>query len=49
MAFSAAIAYATWGVAQAAFGASHAANLLYLVPPAAATALAFILTAETLD
>ncbi len=41
----AAIGYATWGAAQAFFGASRAANFLYLVPPVA-VALAFILTAE---
>ncbi|MES2956689.1 MAG: DMT family transporter [Pseudomonadota bacterium] len=33
--FPAAIGYATWGVAQAYFGASRAANFLYLVPPVA--------------
>jgi drug/metabolite transporter (DMT)-like permease len=42
----AAIGYATWGTAQAFFGASRAANFLYLVPPVA-VALAFLLTAET--
>jgi drug/metabolite transporter (DMT)-like permease len=41
----AAIGYATWGAAQSFFGASRAANFLYLVPPVA-VALAFILTAE---
>lgn len=42
----AAIGYATWGAAQAFFGASRAANFLYLVPPVA-VALAFVLTHET--
>ncbi len=42
----AAIGYATWGAAQAFFGASRAANFLYLVPPVA-VALAILLTAET--
>ncbi len=41
----AAIGYATWGVAQAFFGASRAANFLYLVPPVTVV-LAFALTAE---
>lgn len=41
----AAIGYATWGVAQAAFGAGRAANFLYLVPPVAVV-LAFFTTAE---
>jgi drug/metabolite transporter (DMT)-like permease len=41
----AAIGYATWGTAQAFFGASRAANFLYLVPPVA-VALAFALTSE---
>jgi drug/metabolite transporter (DMT)-like permease len=43
--FPAAIGYATWGVAQAHFGASRAANFLYLVPPVA-TALGLLLAAE---
>ena len=43
--FPAAIGYATWGVAQAYFGAGRASNFLYLVPPTA-TALAFFLTGE---
>lgn len=43
--FPAAVGYATWGVAQAAFGASRAANFLYLVPPVAVL-LALALTAE---
>jgi len=42
----AAIGYATWSVAQGCFGASRAANFLYLVPPVA-VALAFLLVAET--
>lgn len=44
--FPAAIGYATWSVAQAHFGASRAANFLYLVPPVA-MALAFLLAGET--
>ncbi|AOK30356.1 MULTISPECIES: DMT family transporter [Burkholderia] len=44
--FPAAIGYATWGSAQAHFGASRAANFLYLVPPVA-TGLAVALTGET--
>jgi drug/metabolite transporter (DMT)-like permease len=43
--FPAAIGYATWGIAQAHFGASRAANFLYLVPPVA-TGLAFAITGE---
>jgi len=43
--FPAAIGYATWGVAQAHFGASRAANFLYLVPPFA-TGLAFLIASE---
>ena len=43
--FPAAIGYASWGVAQAHFGASRAANFLYLVPPFA-TILALLITAE---
>lgn len=43
--FPAALGYATWGLAQAAFGASRAANALYLVPPTT-IALAFALTGE---
>ena len=43
--FPAAVGYATWAVAQAAFGASRAANFLYLVPPVA-VALSIVLTAE---
>jgi drug/metabolite transporter (DMT)-like permease len=42
----AAIGYATWSVAQGYYGASRAANFLYLVPPVA-VALAFLLVAET--
>ncbi len=41
----AAIGYATWGIAQAHFGASRAANFLYLVPPIT-LCLAFLLTFE---
>ena len=44
--FPAAIGYATWGVAQAHFGASRAANFLYLVPPFA-TGLALLIASET--
>jgi drug/metabolite transporter (DMT)-like permease len=43
--FPAAAGYATWAVAQACFGASRAANGLYLVPPAA-TALAWCMTGD---
>ena len=43
--FPAAIGYATWGVAQAHFGASRAANFLYLVPPFA-TGLALLIASE---
>jgi drug/metabolite transporter (DMT)-like permease len=43
--FPAAIGYATWGIAQSFFGASRAANFLYLVPPAA-VCIAFMLTDE---
>jgi drug/metabolite transporter (DMT)-like permease len=43
--FPAAIGYATWGVAQAYFGASRAANFLYLVPPIS-TGLALGIAAE---
>jgi len=43
--FPAAIGYATWSVAQAHFGASRAANFLYLVPPTA-MALALGIAAE---
>ncbi len=42
----AAIGYPTWGAAQAFFGASRAANFLYLVPPVA-VALAFGLNGES--
>ena len=44
--FPAAVGYATWAVAQAYFGASRAANFLYLVPPLA-TLLALPIAAET--
>lgn len=44
--FPAAIGYATWSAAQAHFGASRAANFLYLVPPTA-TVLAFGIASET--
>ena len=43
--FPAAVGYATWGMAQAHFGASRASNFLYLVPPTA-TAIAFFMTGE---
>jgi drug/metabolite transporter (DMT)-like permease len=41
----AAIGYATWAYALGYFGATRAANFLYLVP-AVATALAYVLTSE---
>jgi drug/metabolite transporter (DMT)-like permease len=40
--FPAAVGYVTWGVAQAQFGASRAANFLYLVPPVATTLAVFL-------
>ena len=43
--FPGAIGYATWGVAQNAFGAGRAANFLYLVPPTA-VALSFGIVGE---
>ncbi len=43
--FPAAIGYATWGIAQAYFGSSRAANFLYLVPPTA-VGISFALTGE---
>ena len=43
--FPAAAGYATWSYAQAYFGASGAANFLYLVPPVA-VAIAWITSAE---
>ena len=43
--FPAAVGYATWGIAQANFGASRAANFLYLVPPTA-TGLAILIACE---
>jgi drug/metabolite transporter (DMT)-like permease len=44
--FPAAAGYATWSYAQAHFGASRAANFLYLVPPVA-VAIAWVTSAET--
>lgn len=43
--FPAAMGYAAWAIAQAHFGASRAANFLYLVPPTT-LGLSFTLTSE---
>ncbi len=43
--FPAALGYFTWSFAQAHFGASRAANFLYLVPPTASI-IAYVWTGE---
>lgn len=40
--FSSAVGNATWGMTQATFGASRAANFLFLVPPVASAVAVFV-------